>query len=381
VNMEAGDGAVQVHTDRGTVNINGVPVTISDIRQLSLDASRAEVLPAARAVASETAVAVIDQRIGELTDKVLEKIKQKNPGLFARWDDPRFLAALTSALRSYAETGDEDLADLQANLLVALASQPIRSRREIILRQAIDVAPRLTTEHINALAVNMYLGNYKLTQPLDADGLIQTFDALLCPYYGRLPTSALDYQYMSSTGVGYTDQLQAFGGGPYQVLYRRYRNLMYPAFTFAEMQTSLLSDENENRQEDQKLLGLIAESEDAFEQTESGLVVRNPEAVYFRIAPEHAESVLTNDGSVESKLSESQATLRNMVLQRSLTEAELQQRVRELRPQLADFLDFFQRTGGLGFHLHPVGFILARHEIASRAPQMADLIDSAFDES
>lgn len=226
----------------------------------------------------------------------------------------------------------------------------------------------------------MYLGNYKLTQALDTDGLIQAFDTLLSPYYGRLPSSVIDYQYMSSTGVCYIDQLRAFGGGPYQILHRKYPNSMYPAFTFAEMQESFLSEQNETRAEDEKLLGLIAKSEDALEQTDQGVLVWNPDAISFRVAPEHIDTVLTREGNVEAQLSESQAKLRNMVLQRSLTVEELERRVRGLKPELAAFLDLFQRTGGLSVHLHPVGFILARHEIASRTTQMADLIDSALDE-
>lgn len=78
-----------------------------------------------------------------MTDKVLDRINETNPGLFVRWDDPRFLAVVTSAQRSYAETGDEDLTDVLASLVVGLAALPIRSRREIILRQAVDLAPKL----------------------------------------------------------------------------------------------------------------------------------------------------------------------------------------------------------------------------------------------
>ena len=66
----------------------------ADIRRVSIDASHTEVLPAARAVAGDTAVEVIDERIGVITDKVIEQINEKDPKLFVRWQDPRFLAAL-----------------------------------------------------------------------------------------------------------------------------------------------------------------------------------------------------------------------------------------------------------------------------------------------
>jgi hypothetical protein len=367
-----------LNTGRGNVTVG---VTATEARQISIDASHAEVLPAARAVASATAVAAIDERSGKLVDLVIARINETNPQLFVRWDDPRFLAALVSAQRSYAETGDDDLADILASMLEGLASQPIRSRREITLRQAIEVAPRLTTEHINALAVKMYLTYFNLTGPYEnTEQLIGAFDTLLNHYYGGLPSSPIDYGYMSSTGVCYTDQLSTFASGPYQLLHNNYPNAMYPAFTFGEVREMLLSDDNENRQEYQQLLGVIAKSADDVVQTDQGTVFPNPDDLLFRVAPNHVATVLTSNRNVEQQLTEPQKHLRTMIQQRSLTVEEFQQKVKELKPELADFLDYIERTGAMSFHLHPVGFVLAQHEIKARAPQMAALIDAAFDD-
>jgi hypothetical protein len=69
-----------------------------------------------------------------------------------------------------------------------------------------------------------------------------------------------------------------------------------------------------------------------------------------------------------------------MILQRTLSVDEFQAKVAEIKPELTDFLNYVQSTGALNFHLHPVGFILAQHEIRSRAPQLAAVIDAAFDD-
>ncbi|BBY62184.1 LPO_1073/Vpar_1526 family protein [Mycolicibacterium helvum] len=377
----SGDGAVT------TINLHGLQVTVTELRQLTLDASRSVVLPEARTVAkevaSETAGHAIEERSSALVQKVIDRFNETNPELFARWDDPRFLAALTVAQRGYAETGDETLADLYAELLTTLASQKVRTRREILVRQAIDVAGRLTTEHVNALAVKLYIYYFKYTEPWDTDQFIAAYDTLLSPYYGRIPTSPLDYQYMSSAGVGYIDQLQAFANTPYQQIWKSYPNSMYPAFTFAEMRETLLSDDYEYLDEVQELLGMIGTNPDNFVQTGTGTMVKSEgiEELRFRVAPDAIGTVLSTDKNVVNGLTEPQKLLRSMIEERALSVQQFAVRVRELKPDLADFFDSFNKQGGFGgFQLHPVGFILAQNEIADQAPQLAALIDSAIDD-
>jgi hypothetical protein len=88
--------------------------------------------------------------------------------------------------------------------------------------------------------------------------------------------------------------------------------------------------------------------------------------------------VLTTRNSLQ--LTDSQIELRNLVQQRSLTAARFREKVVELKPDLADFLDEVQRTGGLHYRLHPVGFVIAKHVIASHAPKMAEAVDAALEE-
>lgn len=373
-----------ISTLKGDVHVNGIQMTYSELKDMTVDASRPVVLPeareVARAVASETAVQTIDERAGLLVQKVIEQINEDNPQLFARWDDPRFLAALTSAQRSFAETGDEDLADTLARLVKGLASQPIRTRREIVLRQAIEVAPRLTTEHINALAVQMYLTNFKINEPyFGPDWIIRALNTLLSHYYGRIPTSALDLQYMSSTGVCYTSQLTAFAKSPYQTLHERYANAMYPSFTLDDVD-EIISDADPDHEKYQRMLAAHVTGPDDVVETDQGQMV-SKEGARFRVAPESAPRVLARERNVDAfKLTPEEMKLRKMVLQRTLTVEGFKAEVARVKPELATFLDAIERVGVLNYPMHPVGFIIARHEIDSRAPQLAAVIDAAFDE-
>ena len=239
----------------------------------------------------------------------------------------------------------------------------------------------LTSAHLKALAVNLYLTRFSFNEPLDTETLVRWLDTQFRPYYGGLPTSPLDYSYMSSTGAGsYMDGLQDLGRGPYQILHSRYPNSMYPAFTFAEMRETLLSDDNENADENVNLLAVLSDSPDAVEQTEQGTRIKT-ESVRFRVAPDLVSTILTNNHNAEQQLTERQKQLRTMVRQRSLNVDQFKEKVAELQAELAEFLNHVESTGALNFQLHPVGIILARHEIDTRAPQLAAQIESHFDES
>lgn len=235
----------------------------------------------------------------------------------------------------------------------------------------------------------MYLTGMKLSTPHDTDGLIAAFDGLLSPYYGRLPKDEIDYQYMSSMGVCYADQLRrGLSWDVYDLLHRAYPDSMYPPFTVAEARESFLSDDNPLRDENVQLLTAIANDEDDVKYTPEGHAMLNIETTRFRVRPDLVTPILTdgNDSPVlttrnRPQLTDSQTELRNLVQQRSLTAAQFKEKVAELKPDLADFLDEVQRTGGLHYRLHPVGFVIAKHVIASHAPKMAEAVDAALEEN
>lgn len=390
--ITTGDGSpvtgTVVNARKGVQHVtnNGLQTTASELRQMFLDASRAEVLPEARAIVTDTVVFEIDRRATWMAGKVIDRLND-DPALLARLNDPRFLAALTSAQRGFAETGDEDLGDTLANLVADLASQDIRTRKEILLRQGIDVAQRLTTEHINALATLMYLTQMKLATPYDIEGLIEAFDGLLKPFYGRLPTSEIDYQYMSSTGACYTDHLRReLSWTVYDLLHKAYPNTMYTPFTVPEITEHFLSDDNPRRDENEQLLTVITRTPDDVKHTPEGHTLLSVDNARFRVRPDLVDHILKDSNSSVvlgprkgQPLTESQAELREMVKQRSFTAQQFKDEVAELKPELADFLDGLQRTGGLHYRLHPVGFVIAKHVIASHAPLMAKAVDDALE--
>lgn len=386
VNMVAGDQSPVsrniIGTGRSTQHItfSGSELTYSDVRQIASDVGQVEVLPAVREVASQAVVVEIESRIGWMTDKVVDRLNEQDPKPFDSFESPRFLAALTSAQRGYAETGDDELGEMLAGMVSGLATEPIRSRKEILLRQGIDVAQRLTTEHVNALATIMYITYMTLDPRFTTEGLISAYDGLLKPFYGRVPTGEIDYQYMSSVGVCHPIPLRRdVPGGIYGVLHSHNINTMYPLFTSAEMEADVFSDSGLDGQDIQKLFIPLTVNPEGVRYTPDGQSQVRIEDARFRLHPDLAKVVLSESNSRTGEpLTEWQARLRGLVQQRMLTPTQLEERIRAEKPQLAEFLDNAYRTGCFHYLLHPVGFIVAKYAIESHAPHMAQAVDDAL---
>ncbi|MCV7185425.1 LPO_1073/Vpar_1526 family protein [Mycolicibacterium murale] len=370
---------VVVASGKSVVNQTGLQITMSELRQQTLDVSRAVVLPEAQTIASEAVRAELDRRLGGFIDKVLREFNETDPVLFNQWDKPRFKAAFISAQNSVLETGDEDLADLQSKLLTALAQQPkIRSRREIFLRQAIDIAPRLSTEHVNALAVQAFFISFEWAEPWDYDWIINALHTFLHPYFGRVPTSSLDYQYMSSTGVCQTGQLGSYSGGPYKVIYDRYPNAMYRAFTNSELE-HLLNDKMENP--DLKAYLDLLEPY----APHSAHIIKTPigeaapvDELQFRLRTEYVATILTQNDRAGKQLPPKQGVMRDLIRQKTITIDDFRSRIADRSTDLATLMNTFEQTGALNFSLQPVGYVIAQHEIGKKNPHIASIMDQAL---
>lgn len=389
VNIVAGDQSPMsgnvIGTGRSTQHItfSGSELTYSDVRQIASDVGQVEVLPAVREVASQAVVVEIESRIGWMTDKVVDRLNEQDPKPFGSFESPRFLAALTSAQRGYAETGDDELGEMLAGMVSGLATEPIRSRKEILLRQGIDVAQRLTTEHVNALATIMYIEYMRLDPRFNLEGFISAYDGLLKPFYGRMPTGELDYQYMSSVGVCHAIPFRrGLPGGVFESLRDHNKNMMYPLFTTADMKANVFGDADLEGQDIQKLFIPLTVNPEGVKYTPDGRTEVHIEDARFRLHPELAQTLFSDTPSHDgTPLPEWQVKMRDLALQRMLTPAQLEQKIRAEKPELAEFLDNAYRTGCFHYRLHPVGFIIAKYAIESHAPHMAQAVDDALAET
>jgi hypothetical protein len=362
-------------------------VTQSQAEEASNNAAQSEVLPDLRAIPIPEAKASVDnllnKRFGELTDRLMDRINEKDPTLYRRFTDPRFLAPLATAHRAYAETGSDELGDTLAGLLTELAAQPVRSRKELVLRQALDAAPRLTTQHLNSLAVYAHFTAMSLTNAYGAEDLVRKFDNLLRPYYGTTLSKSIDYNYMSAVGVCDNDILGSFSAGPFKVLYDQYPNFMYPPFTLEEIQEVLTAASGIQAEDGQALLEKLLMSVPATPEdlvAHEGQFLIRKDGARFRIAQDQVGEVLSKMHVVKKDLTPPQRKLRDMVERRSISQEDFESLGRETAPEMAQFFDQLQQAGGLNIRLNAVGLMLAQHVIRAVNPAAADAIDASFND-
>jgi hypothetical protein len=363
LNMEARDNAVQVHIDKGTVNIGAV-LTVTEIRQIALYAAKTVLLES-----WPIAEKLIAQRAEQITDQVIAKIGAKNPNLFNRFEDPRFLAPLVSVQRSFAETGDAELGGILSGLLSDLAAEPIRTRREIVLRESMECAPKLTTRHLNALSVIFRITRIVHPLALDPSRLVSLLDSELRPYFDAVPSDSFDYSYMGATQAG--TFVPAIGGTIYDRIYASHRNAMYEPFDVDELPKVYAGPIDQIQSEMNEVVHMI---EIPYELTEAAGM--NP-TKKIKLKTDRVNKILSPS---PTGLTAAETKFREFLRRRSINEPQFTALIRDESPELAQFLDRVASTGALSFQLSPVGMMLARHEIETRSPEMAAQLDALFDD-
>ena len=131
----SGDKSLNIQGEDVTLNLG---VNYSEARQIALDVFEAnfyKLSPIAGNIARE--------RASELIDDFLGKLAQKNPLGIENTKDPDVQYAIFTAQREYARSGDKDLSDILVDILVDRISQKERSILQIVLNEALQVAPKL----------------------------------------------------------------------------------------------------------------------------------------------------------------------------------------------------------------------------------------------
>ncbi|TQK27966.1 LPO_1073/Vpar_1526 family protein [Arthrobacter sp. SLBN-53] len=376
--MTAGDEATQIYTDSGVVNI-GTQISVGEVLEIGRAAAKA-VLMESWPVAEK----LIDQRMQLVLDSVVQKMRAKDDRLLERFKDPRFLAALSSAEKSFAESGDSQLCEILTGLLTDLAYNDIRSRREIILRESIECAPRLTSRHLNALSVIFRTTKMPYRFSANVAGLLARLNEDFAPYFNDIPTDPIDYSYMGATGAGI--YMPATSRSIASIIYDAHRGAMHQPFTLSDLEHvfpatyhQFLDKRTKNRRveyEDRRLeyaLELVEEVPD--KPTPSAR-----EQVPLRLKWEVSSRLLSNVEKIVLNLSPLERKMRDFIMSRTLPEDSFTVKIRDEQPDLWSFFELLQKTSALNFQPSPVGYMLARYEMASRSPEIAAHIDTLFED-
>ncbi|MCA2245002.1 hypothetical protein JF781_21845 [Mycobacterium sp. WUMAC-067] len=355
--QEGGDGSTNNQAGRDVnVHHHHYGVTEARVREIAVELWQNNA-PRLTAEANDT----YDGRAMKMTTEIITKTVQVDPDLLERFNDPRAQVALLKAQQAYGETGDEELAAILSGLVVAQVAESARTRQEIVAREAIECAPRLAAQHLNALVVIVLLTRMSYRNAIDVDSLLDALDAQFRPYYDSIPNDQFEYTFMGATAAGI--YLPGLGRDVYNQLFIAHPNAMYPPFSPNDLPTEWTVTEEAGVE-----LGAMFWLQQA-DPIENSTV---------KLRPDAADIVLRSDPNAQPPLTEIQSKLREFIKDRSITQEHFVARLREKKPEMARFLDTVTSTMALHFQPSAVGLMLARHAVAVRSQRTAEEMDKMF---
>lgn len=178
----------------------------------------------------------------EFLNLLFELIQKHRPDVAEKFASPGMLIATNRAQSAFYESGDDnELADQLSKLLIELAASGSR-RRDLkgqSLRLALDILPRLSSEHTNGLCVVSILKYLYVNDTKDAESAFRTIWSSLQPFYGRIPCRGMDYRYIESSGAASHGVIDS---GLVGALTRTYQHLLQHYRSTEELQAAIPSD-------------------------------------------------------------------------------------------------------------------------------------------
>ena len=201
-----GKGQSQTSGDK-SLNIQGEDVTLnlgvnySEARQIALDVFEANFYKL-----SQLAGNIARERASELVDDFLSKLAQRNPVGIENTKDPDVQYAIFTAQREYARSGDKDLSDILVDILVDRISQKDRSILQIVLNEALQVAPKLTPDQFDVLSLVFILRYTRRLNFQNLEDFHQYIRNVILPISQGIKTHQASFQHLEYTGCG-TEQV------------------------------------------------------------------------------------------------------------------------------------------------------------------------------
>lgn len=182
----------------GPVTIVHAGLSVEDAKEIALGLARPE-FERLTGQATATACARAEEMVVE---RLLPRLMEFNPTGIETFADPDVQYALMAAQRTYARTGDKDVADVLVDILVDRTRETERTVLQLSLNESLEVAAKLTADQFAALSL-IWLIRYTLNNSIiNRDALSTYIDTCLAPHVARIRTSNATYQHLEYAGCG-----------------------------------------------------------------------------------------------------------------------------------------------------------------------------------
>ncbi|MFF2297397.1 LPO_1073/Vpar_1526 family protein [Arthrobacter sp. NPDC058127] len=191
--QQGGDNSTNFQAE--VVHFHQSGVSIADPRGIAQDVYKANALEMAglaRSVAAE--------RCEEWSEKFLMKLSKVSPALLAALMDPDIQHSLFSAQRDFARSGDDQLGDALADLLVLRCRTEPNSFTKVVLNEAIATLPKLTHAQVDILSLIWTLTRTYEPTVTEPAHLSTLWSRVIGPLLTDIPTSRSHIEHLSYAG-------------------------------------------------------------------------------------------------------------------------------------------------------------------------------------
>lgn len=141
------------------VNVYPNGITEEKCRKICMDMYRSNIL----SLQSE-AKDIAYQRAEHLTDIFIEKLSTQDEKIRQKVEEclkePAMQEAVFKSQKCYALSNDEEHLNILTNMLIEKASIPLKTNKQMLIDDAIDIMPRLNQKHLDILSFYFYLEVY-----------------------------------------------------------------------------------------------------------------------------------------------------------------------------------------------------------------------------
>ncbi|MDT8719704.1 hypothetical protein IAI10_24005 [Clostridium sp. 19966] len=145
--IDSGDDSTNIQ-GKDIVFIQNNGMTYSDVKEISMDVFKKNFYDLGQTIEN-----IINERAEKILDKYLQKINAINPKLLQNTEEPDIRYNIYEVQKSHARRGDENIANLLVEMLVERTKDKDKSLKNLVLNEAMDVVPKLTSRQIDILSL------------------------------------------------------------------------------------------------------------------------------------------------------------------------------------------------------------------------------------
>lgn len=191
-NQNAGDNSSNVQAQ--VINVNGL--SYSEVREIVNDLFAMNFTKM-----KEEAWQIARSRAEDFLIDFLSKTKN-NTNILNEFRNPGMQDAFYNAQKEFAKVGDFPLKETLVNLLIKRASVNQRDMMQLVLTEALDVAPKLTMQQMDILTLCFLIKNTIALGLKDLNGFIHSFENGICPFVESVSSNHNQYSYLEYHGCG-----------------------------------------------------------------------------------------------------------------------------------------------------------------------------------